>query len=277
MHDKKRNDFDVRDLKVKILGLCGSQRRRGHTEFMVKESLRGAQKVKGVETELINLATKSVKPCLVQVCQDKKGWRHCRITATSGKLDVSKCPIDDDMRNELTEKLLEADGMIIGSPVYWGNVTGLLKTFMDRTSGLKVNKLWLRDKVGGALSVAAQRHGGQEFTILAIENWFRIQGMIIVPDGAPTEEEIKEFGKFTYDSPSCNSSVVWARAHFCAGWADPDHGAIEKDALAIVNSRGLGRHVAEVSKWVKAGRPKIELKEYPVFPRTRGEIAERIR
>jgi len=134
---------------------------------------------------------------------------------------------------------------------------------MDRTGGLKVRKYWLRDKVGGAMAVAAHRNGGQEFTVLAIETFFRIHGMIIVTDGPPNDEEYEEIKGITYESPSShNVSIAWGRSHFAGAFADPHYGTIEKDSLGIAIAKGLGRHVAEVAKWIKVARPPFERKVY---------------
>lgn len=239
--------------KVEILGIVGSPRKKGHTAFMVKQALEAAREVEGVETEIIYLIDKKIGPC--RSCSDENGQLTCATRP--------RCIQDDDMTNEIYGKLLAADGIIIGSPVYWCNVSSYVKTFMDRTIWIKMRKLWLRDKVGGALTVAAHRHGGQEVAIEAIENFFRIHGMIIVGDGAPNSKEYEEFENVTYGSPSSDAvPAIWGRAHFAGGWADPYYGEIKKDVMAIINAKGLGRHVAEVAKWVKAFRPKLELKAY---------------
>jgi multimeric flavodoxin WrbA len=243
--------------KTNILCIAGSHRKGGHSEFLAKVATEAAKKVDGVEAEFINLLEKKVKRCLV--CVDKEGRSGCKIYDLDS---LSKCPLKDDV-GQIIKKCAEADGIIIVSPVYFGNVSGLLKDFMDRTSGLKVRKYWLRDKVGGALAVAAHRNGGQELTVLAIEAFFRIHGMIIVTDGAPTEEEYQEISNITYECPSSNRvSIAWGRSHFAGAFADPHYGAIEKDELGIAIAKGLGRRVAEVAKWIKNARPPFERKTY---------------
>jgi len=77
---------------------------------------------------------------------------------------TNPCAIKDDMA-DLLLKLENADGIIIGTPVYYCNVSGLLKNFMDRCNTLKFRRYRLSDKVGGALSVAAHQHGGIETAI----------------------------------------------------------------------------------------------------------------
>ncbi len=244
--------------ETKILCIAASHRKRGHTEYLARVAAEAAEKVDGVKTDFVNLIEKKVKRCLA--CHDREGRRACKIIDLNS---LDKCPVKDDV-GEILLKMVEADGMIIVSPVYWGNVTGILKDLMDRTGGIKVRKYWLRDKVGGAMAVAAHRHGGQEFTVLAIEIFFRIHGMIIVTDGPPTDEEYEELKDITYDSSSSNTvSVAWGRSHFAGAFASPHYGAIEKDQLGIAIAKGLGRHVAQVAKWVKASKPPLEMKAYP--------------
>jgi multimeric flavodoxin WrbA len=121
----------------------------------------------------------------------------------------------------------------------------------------------MRDKVGGAFSIAAHRYGGQEFTIAAIENYFRFHGMVIVPDGAPTEADFERLGQTL--APGSHQSVIWDRTHFCASAADPTRGAVEDDVIGRSNVRALGERVALVAKLIKAGRLPFEKKIYPHF------------
>jgi multimeric flavodoxin WrbA len=121
---------------MKILGLCGSPRKGGNTEFLVKEALQTARQ-EGAETELYSLAGKNIAPC--------QGCRSCSKTA--------RCRIEDDMQ-ELYPKLLEADGIIFGTPVYFYNMTSLTKAVIDRTFSLNSPEKSLANKVGGVIVTA---------------------------------------------------------------------------------------------------------------------------
>jgi multimeric flavodoxin WrbA len=100
---------------MKVLGISGSPR-RGNTEFMVKTILERLES-KGIETELILLRKKDVKNCKgCLTCEDRKGV----------------CAIKDDM-NGILPLIVKADGLVLGTPVYFEMVSGLLKNFMDRT------------------------------------------------------------------------------------------------------------------------------------------------
>jgi len=118
---------------VKILGLSFSPRKQGNTEILLGEAL-GAAKAQGAETELYSIAGKDIKPC--------DGCWGCRQTG--------ECHIKDDMQG-LYAKLLEADGIIFGTPVYFYNMTGQGKTVIDRTIALDGK---LANKVGGIVAVA---------------------------------------------------------------------------------------------------------------------------
>lgn len=244
--------------KTKILGISGSPRRNGHTSILIKEALEAAKKVKNIEIEMVNLAGMEIKPCAS--CFNKDGMLYCH---------PDKCILNDDMQT-IYPKLVTADGIIIGSPVYYGGVPAQLKALMDRSewvyemraSTKMVSSHLLKDKVGGAITVGSDRHGGQEVTLMNVLQFFIIHGMIMVTDGAPTKEEIKEFAGIKYDSAASYEQAIMGRCHWTAAFADPCLGQIKKDALGIANARGLGRHVAETAKWIKAGRPKMKI-QYP--------------
>lgn len=151
---------------VKVIGIIGSPRKNSNTEILVKKALKAAEDA-GAQTEIINLGTVEIEPCIA-----------CDICKSTGE-----CAIYDDMR-WVIGKLQEAQGIIIGSPVYFGNVTSQMKMFMDRSRPLRID-FKLRDKVAGAISVGASRNGGQETTISAIHEFLLIHDAIIVGDGAP--------------------------------------------------------------------------------------------
>lgn len=241
--------------EVKIIGISGSPRKKGHTAVMVQEALKAASKVENVKTEYFTVAELNIEPC--RSCSNKAGELICA---------KRPCIIKDDMTNMLYEKLLEADGIILGSPVYFGSISAQLKAILDRTINIKMRKLWLRHKVGAAITVAAHRHGGQETTIQAINSYFMINGMIIASDGAPNIEEYKYWANETYDNKSAeNTPNIWGRAHFPGGFAEPNYGAIEHDKMAIINAQGTGYNVATIASWIKAHRPELKRETYPIF------------
>lgn len=94
----------------------------------MKEALRGAASIRGVETQAINIAGMRIEPCMG--CPDPHtGKDQC----------ILKCKIKDDMQ-KIYPKLLEADGIIIGTSVYFGNVSGKLKNLINRCSAIKLRR-----------------------------------------------------------------------------------------------------------------------------------------
>ncbi|MGM0471611.1 MAG: flavodoxin family protein, partial [Bacillota bacterium] len=83
---------------------------------------------------------------------------------------------------EQFELLDQADGILMGSPVYFGSVSGQLKAFWDLARACR-SEQYLLDTVGGCLTVGASRYGGQETTLQTMRNMMLVQGMTIVGDG----------------------------------------------------------------------------------------------
>jgi multimeric flavodoxin WrbA len=120
---------------MKILGLSCSPRKRGNTAIMLGEALKGAEQ-EGAEAELYSVSGKEIRPC--------DGCASCR---TKGE-----CHIKDDMQ-DLYEKLVEADGIIFGTPVYFYSMTAQAKCIIDRTFALFSAERSLANKVGGVVVV----------------------------------------------------------------------------------------------------------------------------
>lgn len=150
---------------MKILGIAGSPRRNGNTGQLVKQALKVCAG-KGAETELISLSGKKIMFC-----------DNCDACA-GGK---APCPKEDDVR-QILDAMAAADAIIIGSPTYFGSVSGQLKTLFDRTMPLRRSNFTLSGKVGGAIVVGGSRNGGQENVIRDIHNWMLIHEMVVVAD-----------------------------------------------------------------------------------------------
>ncbi|MCW4042615.1 MAG: flavodoxin family protein, partial [Candidatus Bathyarchaeota archaeon] len=107
---------------IKILGIVGSPRIGGNTEYLVAETLKVMEK-NGVQTELVRLSDKEIKPC--DACLS------CRKTGD--------CWIKDDLKS-IFDKMTNADGIILSSPVYFGSATPQIKALIDRAGYLSVAK-----------------------------------------------------------------------------------------------------------------------------------------
>jgi len=124
------------EVYMRILGLSFSPRERGNTDLLMREVLAGAEE-HGAVTEFYRTAEKNIRPC------DACG--HCFTTG--------ECPIDDDMQTLYTRMLL-ADGILFGTPVYFYNITAQGKCVIDRTIALNHGGKSLSSKVGAVVAVA---------------------------------------------------------------------------------------------------------------------------
>lgn len=201
-----------------VLGVNGSPRKGKNTEFLVREALKGAQE-ENAETELLNLIDYRIERC--------DGCNHC--------VAHEDCPIEDEL-NVIVDVLLKSDGIIIGTPVYHLNVSGLLKDFMDRTRYLKMVNFKMKNKVGGGISVAGLRNGGQELALNALYNYFLGLGMIVV---GPTISGLKTtmggIGAL-YKGIDEDGRLHYQRS--------------SEDLLATESSFALGKRVAEIARAV---------------------------
>ena len=134
---------------MKIIGFSFSPRKNGNTEIMIREALNSAKENGAKETELIRFHNLKVAPC--------NGCWTCRTTG--------KCKIKDDWQ-QIYDKLLEADGIILGSPVYWWDVTAQTKIFIDRSCSFGSTRI-LRNKIGGIIVVTGRAGNTLAFTTLA--------------------------------------------------------------------------------------------------------------
>ncbi len=148
---------------MKVVAFNGSARKGGNTAMLIGMVLDELKK-EGIETELLELAGKDMRGCIACYgCfanQDKR------------------CAVDNDYMNECIEKIVEADGVLIGSPTYFADVTTEIKALIDR-AGLvaKANGDLYARKVGAA--VLAVRRGGSIHAFDTINHLFTISQMII--------------------------------------------------------------------------------------------------
>ena len=164
-------------VSLKILGIVCSPRSGGNTEILTRKALESA-KTEGAEVEMWSIIGKDMKPC-----------DHCGSCVKTGQ-----CHIKDDMQ-ALYPKLIEADGIILGSPVYFWSVTAQTKLVIDRTYALRRPTNRLEGKVGGAIAVAGRR--GQVEALTVINNFFLGQGM--TPTGLGVDGKGSEKGDIKQD------------------------------------------------------------------------------
>ncbi len=184
---------------MKILGILGSSRRGGNTEVLLDIALKEAE-AKGIEVSKIPLGSKSIAPC--------NGCLKCMTTG--------ECVIEDDMQ-EIYQGMLEADGILWSTPVYFWGMTGQTKTVIDRTYALSFPELKLANKVGGLIVVAASR--GCMSTANLFHMYFRYNSMFFaetVSGYASQKGEIKNNDYAVLaTSEMANQMIALIRANLC--------------------------------------------------------------
>lgn len=149
---------------MKVLAINGSARKDGNTALLINtvfEELHG----EGIETEMVQLSGQVIEPC-------KACW------ACGGK---GTCVHKKDLFQEIYEKMIQADGILLGSPVYTANISANMQAFLERASvvgDMNRSENLLRHKVGAA--VTAARRGGALNALDAMTHFFMLQDMFIV-------------------------------------------------------------------------------------------------
>lgn len=194
---------------LKILAISGSPRKGKTTATALRVCLEAAQAVdpQSIQVELIELAGLKLP--------------------LEPALDMPLEPGQRDDFPPLAAKLTDprVAGIIVGSPVYFGDMTSLCKAMFDRWRLFRKD-FALSNRVGGALAVGAARNGGQENVLRSIHLAMFGQEMIVVGDGRPT---------------SHSGATLWNN------YKDD----ILKDEPGIATAKNLGRRVAEVARLIR--------------------------
>lgn len=149
---------------MKVIAFNGSPRPHGNTNRALEIVLEEIA-AEGIDTELIQMGIEEVAPC--QAC------------GVCGQRKDRRCKREDDKVNEWIEKISMVDGLIIGSPVYFGTMSAQTKAFIDRVGFVnRANGDLFRLKVGAA--VAVNRRAGALATFQELNNFFLIGQMIVV-------------------------------------------------------------------------------------------------
>ena len=204
---------------AKVLLLNGSPRAKGCTAAALDEMIAVFQ-AEGIETELVQVGSQNIRGCVACGFCEKNG----------------RCVVND-LVNQAAPKLEAADGLVIGSPVYYGSPNGTLLSFLDRlfysTSFSK------HMKVGAA--VVSCRRGGNTASFDVLNKYFTISGMPVA------------------------SSTYWNQVHgFTAG-------DVKKDLEGLQTIRNLARNMAFMIRAIadakeKYGLPAVERGCFTSFP-----------
>jgi multimeric flavodoxin WrbA len=190
---------------IKVIGVSGSPRKNGNTDFLIQLALDVIRN-EGIDTEKITLANKTISPCNACMACMK---------------DQNRCAIEDDF-GPIFLKMREADGLILGTPVYFGSATPNIKSFMDRMGYVcRQGENFFYRKVGAPIVVA--RRAGQNFTLAQLTFFFLLMGMVVVP-GSP---------------------------YWTFGFGR-DIGEVQKDSEALESISNLGRNMAWLLKKINS-------------------------
>jgi len=214
-------------MEINILGICGSPIKQGNTEVFLEATLKAAKEMEDVTTEAVALSGKDISDC-----------QHCN-WCLNGQKPGHFCKQSDDM-NGIYPLLIEADGLLLASPVYFARLSGQMACFIDRLRAFVYGNYYrgrLKGKVGGALAVGGTRHGGVETTLLSLNLAFSSLGMITVHErgtslGAGGVSSLSGTGKFTPD----------------------DKLAVLKDEYGLRSARRLARRMVELIRISKVGK-----------------------
>ena len=205
---------------AKVLLLNGSSRSNGCTATALEEMIRVFEEER-IETELIHVGNKNVRGCIA--------CNRCQ--------ELCKCAFDD-LVNDVAQKLKEADGLVVGSPVYYGSPSGTIISFMDRLfySTWNMSK---HMKVGA--SVVSCRRAGNTASFDVLNKYFTISSMPIA------------------------SSTYWNNVH---GFTADD---VKKDLEGLQTMRNLARNMTFMIRAIaaekeKSNYPEVEHNMFTSFP-----------
>ena len=203
---------------AKVLLLNGSPHVNGCTATALEEMVKVFSQ-EGIETEVIQVGNKDIRGCV-----------SCGYCGQNGKCVVN------DLVNEVAPKFEEADGLVVGSPVYYASPNGTILAFLDRLFYSTSFSKHL--KVGAA--VVSARRGGNTATFDVLNKYFTISGMPVAP------------------------STYWNQVH---GFTSED---VKKDLEGLQTMRNLARNMSFMIKAFadakeKYGEPEVERKVVTSF------------
>ena len=164
---------------MKVVAFNGSPRKDGNTTLLINHLLRELEH-EGIETELVQLSEKEIRGCIACFKCHENQDQHCAVK--------------EDAANEYIEKITAAQGIVLGSPVYFQDVTTEMKALIDRAGfvGLANRKMY-RNKVGASL--ACFRRSGGMHTVDAMNHFFLSNEVIIVGRALGVGREKREVEK----------------------------------------------------------------------------------
>ena len=197
-----------------ILGICGSPNPNGNTAYMLNLGLEEAARL-GAKTQLIHVS-EALDSCATPFC------------ISCSKPCKGACMADTEME-KVIELVRKADGIIFGSPVYFGTISGQLKAFFDKLRYLR-GEYALLNTVGGVVAVGHSNYGGEEQTMAAMRDAMLVYGMTIVGN---TQQDV-------------------GVGHGGVGLADPAKGNEDAEKKMLV----LAKRIVDVAEATKSLRKR---------------------
>lgn len=186
---------------MKVLLINGSPHKNGCTNRALTE-VAASLNSNGIETEIVWIGNKGIHGCI--------DCRSCKTTR--------RCAFDDGV-NEISDKMAECDGLIVGSPVYYASPNGSLYSLLDRLFGICPSLLHKP-----AAAVVSARRGGTTAALDGLNKYFMIRQMPVV------------------------SSTYWNMVH----GNSPEE--VEQDKEGLQSMRNLGKNMAWLIKCIEAGK-----------------------
>ena len=212
---------------MNILGICGSPIKDSNTELILREGLKAIEQ-NGVKTEIFTLDGKTVEDC-----------RHCN-WCMAKQTEDKYCAVKDDLE-QLFPKVVEADALMVASPVYLARMSGHMASILDRLRCIHYGKSYagtMKHKVGAAIAVSWYRNSGIETTLSTIHWAFLTFQMVIAVPGS-----LSTFGGAGLASFSGT------------GEFDPkDKHQILKDEYGLNTARETAKSMLELARIIKAGK-----------------------
>lgn len=196
---------------MKVIAINGSPRPQGNTHLLLQRVCRRLEQ-HGIETEIIGIGGRPLRGCLA--------------CGKCFELQDGACIIRNDGMNEIIAKMVAADGILLGSPTYFSDVSAEMKALIDRAGYVTLaNGEQLRGKVGAA--VAAVRRAGSQHAINSMHHFFSIQQMPIA------------------------TSTYWNMGYGMAP------GEVEHDAEGMQTMDNLGENMAWLLRLIEAGKDTV--------------------
>ena len=177
--------MDIKNLKIKVLGIAGTPVKKGNCQYQLQEALKLAETTGQAVTEMVHLADYKINFCIG--C-DKCLRKVHKIQAEAG-FNVSPVPVKEyncsikDGMQELHQKLLDADAIVLMAPVYIASIPGQVKTFIDRCRTF-VHDFRLQDKVATAMTIGFFRNAGQDTALELMRTSLSALGLNVVSYGS---------------------------------------------------------------------------------------------